>query len=130
MRALDRRFIVIGILWLLFVGWLVWMVPDRNGARDWFGDFGQSWMAWTFPTALFAACVLGVLLVFTWLALRWPEVPRRDRLGLETTRGDRLFISLLGAAFIFLAWLGFFGTPIWGAFVPSLALAFIVFRWI
>ena len=41
--------------------------------------------------------------------------PRRGILGLDTTRGDRLFISLLGSAFIFLAWLGLMGTPLWGA---------------
>ncbi len=56
--------------------------------------------------------------------------PRRGVLGLDTTRGDRLFISLLGSAFIFLAWLGFFGTPLWGALVVSLAYGFAVFRWV
>ena len=33
--------------------------------------------------------------------------PRRGILSLDTTRGDRLFISLLSAAFIHLGWLGF-----------------------
>ena len=37
--------------------------------------------------------------------------PRRGIFGLDTTRGDRLFITLLGSAFIFLAWLGIMGTP-------------------
>jgi predicted small integral membrane protein len=32
--------------------------------------------------------------------------PRVGILGIATTRGDRLFISLLGSAFIHLAWLG------------------------
>ena len=39
--------------------------------------------------------------------------PRHGILGLDTTRGDRLFISLLGSAFIMLAWLGFVGPPLW-----------------
>ncbi len=56
--------------------------------------------------------------------------PRRGVLGLDTTGGDRLFISLLGSAFIFLAWLGFFGTPLWGALVVSLTYGFVVFRWV
>ncbi len=56
--------------------------------------------------------------------------PRRGVLGLDTTRGDRLFISLLGSAFIFLAWLGFFGTPLYGALLISLAYGFVVFRWV
>ena len=56
--------------------------------------------------------------------------PRRGILGLETTRGDRLFISLLGTAFIFLAWLGFMGTPLWGPLIISIVYAFAVFRWV
>jgi predicted small integral membrane protein len=56
--------------------------------------------------------------------------PRHGILGLDTTRGDRLFITLLGSAFIFLGWLGFLGTPLWGALVISLAYGFAVFRWV
>ena len=32
--------------------------------------------------------------------------------------------------FIFLAWLGIFGTPLWGPLVIALAYAFVVFRWV
>ena len=46
--------------------------------------------------------------------------PRRRLLRLETTRGDRLFISLLGVAFIHLAWLGLSAPPLWGALVVCL----------
>jgi len=56
--------------------------------------------------------------------------PRRGILGLDTTRGDRLFISLLGSAFIFLAWLGFMGPPLWGGLVIALIYSFAVFRWV
>jgi predicted small integral membrane protein len=54
--------------------------------------------------------------------------PRRGILGLDTTRGDRLFISLLGTAFIFLGWLGLMGTPLWGGLAISLAWSAFVFR--
>ena len=48
------------------------------------------------------------------LEIRYPGGQgRRGILGLTTTRGDRLFISLLGSAYIFLAWLGLVGTPLW-----------------
>ena len=43
---------------------------------------------------------------------------RRERVGvlrIPTTRGDRLFISLLGSAFIHLAWLGLVGPDLWWA---------------
>ena len=56
--------------------------------------------------------------------------PRRGILGLDTTRGDRLFISLLGSAYIFLAWLGFLGPPLWAPVGISVVYAFIVFRWV
>ena len=38
--------------------------------------------------------------------------PRHGILRLDTTRGDRLFLSLVGAAWIFLAWLAFFPPPL------------------
>ncbi len=48
--------------------------------------------------------------------------------GLDTTRGDRLFISLLGSAFIFLAWLGLYGTPLWGGLAVAIAWLVFVFK--
>ena len=67
------------------------------------------WMAWSPPTAMFFAVILSILALMTFLAIRFPETPRIGALGIATTRGDRLFISLLSAAFIHLIFLGFFG---------------------
>ncbi len=90
---------------------------------------GLSWMAWTWPTAAFFVFILVCLLAMGIWEWRVPGgAPRRGILGLDTTRGDRLFISLLGSAFIFLGWLGFFGTPLWGALILSLIYGFAVFR--
>ncbi len=50
--------------------------------------------------------------------------------GSITTRGDRLFISLLTAAYIHLAWLALFGTPLWGATGTALVLAVLIFRYV
>jgi predicted small integral membrane protein len=55
--------------------------------------------------------------------------PRRGIFRLDTTRGDRLFMTHLGSAFIFLGWLAFYGTPLYGAVVLALIWAFVVFRW-
>ena len=92
---------------------------------------GLSWMAWTWPTVTFFAFIalcIGTMVVWE---LRHPGgAPRHGVLGLDTTRGDRLFISLLGSAFIFLAWLGFLGTPLWGALAIALIYGFAVFRWV
>ena len=38
--------------------------------------------------------------------------------------------SLLGSAFIFLAWLGIFGLPLWAPLGIALVYAFVVFRWV
>ena len=90
-----------------------------------------SWMAWTWPTAaffLFIALALTGMMVWEW---RVPGgSPRRGVLGLNTTRGDRLFISLLGSAYIQLAWLALLGPPLWAAVVLCLIYALAVFRWV
>jgi predicted small integral membrane protein len=51
-------------------------------------------------------------------------------LHIVTTRGDRLFISLLGAAFIHLAWLAFVDGPLRGAGLVAVAFAVLVFRYV
>ena len=89
-----------------------------------------SWMAWTTPTAIFFAVIACLLVTFTVLAIRYPETPRRGVLSIETTRGDRLFITLLGSAFINLIWLFFFGVPLTWALILCLVYAAAVFRWV
>ncbi len=90
-----------------------------------------SWMAWTWPTAAFFLFILGALIVMmVWEHYAPGGGPRRGILRLDTTRGDRLFISLLGAAFIHLGWLGLFSTPLWGGLILSLAFGMAVFRWV
>lgn len=90
-----------------------------------------SWMAWTLPTAAFFLFIACCLTTMTVLELRRPGgAPRRGILGLDTTRGDRLFIWLLGSAFIFLAWLGLVGTPLWIPLGIALAYGAGVFRWV
>lgn len=84
------------------------------------------WMAWTWPTAGVFATIFGAMAVLVVLELVWPGgQERKGVLGLRTTRGDRLFISLLGSVYIFLAWLGIFGTPLWWPL--GLALLFAAF---
>ncbi|MGH6893558.1 MAG: DUF2160 domain-containing protein [Dongiaceae bacterium] len=90
-----------------------------------------SWMAWTWQTAAFFAFILFCLVgMSVWEAYSPGGAPRRGVLGLDTTRGDRLFISLLGSAYIFLAWLGIFGLPLWAPLGISIVYAFLVFRWV
>ena len=86
-------------------------------------------MAWTWPTAaFFIVVVLSIVSMGVWEKFSPGGAPRRGILGLDTTRGDRLFISWLGTGFIHLAWLGFFGTPLWGALAVAIAWFVFVFR--
>jgi predicted small integral membrane protein len=91
--------------------------------------FGNFWMAWTAATLAFFVAIFALVALMGLLEWRNPGGnPRHGILGLDTTRGDRLFISLLGSAWIFLGWLFFFSTPfLWGAVVLALAWATLVF---
>jgi len=90
----------------------------------------MAWMAWTVPTAIFFVIIASLLVTFTIIAIRFPETPRRGILRIDTTRGDRLFITLLGSAFINLVWLAALGPPVWGALIVCLVYAAAVFRWV
>lgn len=65
-----------------------------------------SWMVWTTPVAVFFTCIALMLVGMTVWEIRSPTVQRKGWLPMETTRGDRLFIGLLLAAYINLAWVG------------------------
>ena len=90
----------------------------------------MEWMAWTLPTALFFGVIAVTLIALTILAIKFPEMPRVGVLRIETTRGDRLFITLLGSAFINLIWLAQIDANQWGAMVVCLAYGVAVYRWV
>jgi predicted small integral membrane protein len=103
-----------------------------------------AWMAWTLPTAIFFAALACTLAVMTYLASGYPEAERVGVLRIPTTRGDRLFVSLITAAVIHLLWIGLVGTDaiatvpmgeegfeissLWLASGISLATAVLIFR--
>ena len=90
-----------------------------------------AWMAWTLPTALFFGTILLLLIgMGVWEYVSPGGSPRTGILGFETTRGDRLFISLLGSAFIHIAWLGMTSLNLWWAVVLSLIYSVLVFRFV
>lgn len=90
-----------------------------------------SWMAWTLPTALFFLAIALMLVgMGVWEYVSPGGNPRVGILRFETTRGDRLFVSLLGSAFIHLAWLGLIGANLWWAVALSVIYAIAVFRYV
>ena len=90
----------------------------------------MDWMAWTWPTALFFAAIAATLAGMTLLQIIRPGTPRTGILGIETARGDRLFMTLLGSAFINLAWIGMLDAPQYLALIVCALFAFCVFRWV
>ncbi|MGN6548886.1 MAG: DUF2160 domain-containing protein [Pararhizobium sp.] len=90
-----------------------------------------SWMAWTWPTAIFFIVIAALLVgMGVWEYVSPGGNPRVGVLRFETTRGDRLFVSLLGAAFINLAWLGLVGPSLWWSLALSVVYAIGVFRFV
>lgn len=90
-----------------------------------------SWMAWTLPTTLFFVTILTLIaLMGVWEYFSPGGNPRTGILKFETTRGDRLFVSLLGSAFINLAWLGLVGPNLWWGLALSVVYAIGVFRYV
>ncbi len=90
-----------------------------------------SWMAWTWPTAVFfIAIFLSIAAMGFWEYKVPGGGPRHGVFGLDTTRGDRLFISILGGCFIMLGWLGLASDSIWGGLLVGIVWMFFVFRWV
>ena len=89
----------------------------------------MGWMAWNWHTAAFFAVIALLLTAMTLLAIYRPETPRTGILRYPTTRGDRLFVSLIGTAFIYILWIRFTGgTTMWPAAILSLAYCGAMFR--
>lgn len=98
---------------------------------QWWTEPLGTWMAWTRATiAFFLFIAASISTMGVWEYYSPGGNPRRGVFALDTTRGDRLFISLLGSAFIFIAWLFFFGAPLWWPLAICAVWAVAVFRYV
>ncbi len=97
------------------------------------------WMAWTLPVAVFFTCIALMLVGMTVWERVSPTTLRKGWLPIRTTRGDRLFIGLLAAAYVNLAfvavsekmvaWFGLTAEPsIWISFIASMFLLGFILR--
>jgi predicted small integral membrane protein len=97
------------------------------------------WMVWTLPTAVFFIAVGFMLAGMTIWELRSPTQLRKGFLPIATTRGDRLFIGLLLAAYVNLIYLwlrdrlgvalGMNDPPtLWISFAASMLLLLFIMR--
>lgn len=89
----------------------------------------MEWMSWTLPTAAFFISIGLLLLGMTVWELRSASIERRGFLPIVTTRGDRLFIGLLGSAYLHLLVIGATDWNIWIASGISLMWLLVVMRW-
>ncbi len=87
------------------------------------------WMAWTLPTAIFFATIGALLVAMTVWQASAPSMERRGLLPIATTPGDRLFLGLLGSAYIHLAWIGLLDLSLWWALVVSAVYMIALMRW-
>jgi predicted small integral membrane protein len=71
------------------------------------------WMAWTNITAGFFICIALMLAGMLVWQLKSPSIERKGLLPIPTTRGDRLFIGLLGSGFLTLTWIGLTEWSMW-----------------
>ena len=97
------------------------------------------WMVWTTPVAVFFTCIVLMLVGMTAWEFRSPTVQRKGWLPMETTRGDRLFIGLMAAAWVNLGfvavsekamtWFNLEQEPsIWISLVVSMLLLALIMR--
>ncbi|HEY2929693.1 DUF2160 domain-containing protein [Piscinibacter sp.] len=97
------------------------------------------WMAWTLPVAVFFSGIVLLLVGMTVWELKSPTTLRKGLLPIATTRGDRLFIGLLAAAYVNLlfvalsekmvGWFGLEQEPsVWISFVVSIGLLALILR--
>ena len=98
-----------------------------------------AWMAWTTPVAVFFTSIALMLAGMTVWEIKSPTTLRKGWLPIVTTRGDRLFIGLLCAAYVNLAfvavsekmivWFGLEQEPsIWFGFAASMLVLGLIMR--
>ena len=98
-----------------------------------------NWMAWTLPVAVFFGCIALMLIGMTVWEIHSPTTVRKGFLPIATTRGDRLFIGLLTAAYVNLAFVAFSEKmigwfhldqepSIWISFIVSMLLLALILR--
>jgi len=88
-----------------------------------------AWMNWTPTVVVFFAVIAMILAAMTVYEIVSPCIERKGFLPIETTRGDRLFIGLLSAAYIHLAFLAVSSITLWVALAVSVAWLLVLLRW-
>lgn len=95
-----------------------------------FYDNYVAWMYWNPASGVFFGSLLLVLIGMTFWDIARPSVARRGFLPIPTTRGDRLFLSIMFGIGAHLVWLALWGTGgIAVASVVAIAAFGVIGRW-
>lgn len=89
-----------------------------------------AWMHWTWMSVLGFALLAALLGSLAVLDHYRPGYGRKGILPIETTRGDRVFMSIAAFITLVFAWLKYFpeATSLW-VFAITGCLAFIIMKW-
>ncbi len=89
-----------------------------------------AWMHWTWMSALGFALLAALLASLAVLDHHRPGYGRKGILPIETTRGDRVFMSIATFITLVFAWLKYFpeATSL-SVFAIAGCLAFIIMKW-
>ena len=108
-----------------------WDSVSKAQEKSFFDFEFITWMAWKWQTASFFIFIaICITIMIIWEKKEPGGNPRKGVLTLNTTRGDRLFVSLLSAAFIHLAWIGLTDFNLWFATLISSIFTIFVFRYV
>lgn len=87
------------------------------------------WMHWTLPTIIFLGSIITLLITLTTWDINDPGYAREGILPIETTRGDRVFMSLLLTGCTFCFWLYTFSlTAVWAVLIIGAVIALFVIK--
>lgn len=90
----------------------------------------MSWMYWTLASAIGVAALGATILGLAIWDAYSPGFARKGFLPMQTTRGDRAFISIISMFAIFLLWLTLIPqVSIYIACVVAALVIFIVMKW-
>jgi predicted small integral membrane protein len=87
------------------------------------------WMAWTQGTLAFVAGFFVFLGSITVLAVLRPSGPRKGFLPIETARGDRIYVSLLGSVLVMILFVALTDLRLPLGLIPAAAWVGLVMRW-
>jgi len=87
-------------------------------------------MLWTMPSIIGFCLIFGIIIAINIIDVFRPGYARKGFLPITTTRGERVYISILSAVLVFFIWMKFLpeGTLIFSLAVV-LPLVFVLIAW-